>query len=109
MSCSLIEGVVEAYVSAFGGLVVSMLASGTQDRGLEPGQSRRIFRAKKSTACLPSEGKWSRLSHIADPCNLRGQIDRSFLAHVRPPRTEVCHVAWRGAPLEMTRGTKGGA
>jgi hypothetical protein len=43
--------------SGFGGLVASMLASGTQDRGYEPGRSRRIFRAKKSTACLPSEGK----------------------------------------------------
>ena len=43
----------------FGGLVVSMLASGTQDRGFDPGRSRRIFRAKKSTACLPwgGEGK----------------------------------------------------
>jgi len=41
----------------FGGLVVSMLASGTQDRWFEPGQSRRIFRAKKSSARLPSEGK----------------------------------------------------
>jgi hypothetical protein len=38
--------------SGFGGLVVSMLASGTRDRGFEPGQSRRIFRAKKSTAFL---------------------------------------------------------
>jgi hypothetical protein len=35
------------YMSGFGGLVVSVLASGTQDRGLKPGQSRRIFRAKK--------------------------------------------------------------
>jgi hypothetical protein len=41
----------------FGGLVVSMLASGTQDRGFAPGQSRRTFGAKKSSACLPSEGK----------------------------------------------------
>jgi hypothetical protein len=41
----------------FGGLVVSMLASGTQVRGFKPGQSRQIFQAKKSTACLPSEGK----------------------------------------------------
>jgi hypothetical protein len=41
----------------FGGLVVSMLASGTQVRGFKPGQSRRIFQAKKSSACLPSEGK----------------------------------------------------
>jgi hypothetical protein len=38
-------------------LVVSMLASSIQDRGSEPGRSRRIFRAKKSTACLPSERK----------------------------------------------------
>jgi hypothetical protein len=40
-----------------------MLASGTQDRGFAPGRSRRIFRAKKSSACLPSE---SRLPHVAD-------------------------------------------
>jgi hypothetical protein len=49
--------------SGSGDLVVSMLASGTQDRGFEkkkkktPGRSRRIFRAKKSTSCLPSKGK----------------------------------------------------
>jgi hypothetical protein len=48
--------------SGFGSLVVSMPASGTQDRGFEPGRSRQIFRAKKSTACLPSEGKYSVLS-----------------------------------------------
>jgi hypothetical protein len=30
----------------FGVLVVSMLASGTQDRGFEPSRSRRIFRTK---------------------------------------------------------------
>jgi hypothetical protein len=41
----------------FGGLVVSMLPSGTQDHEFEPGRSRRIFRAKKSTACVHSEGK----------------------------------------------------
>jgi hypothetical protein len=41
----------------FGDLVVSMLASGTQDRGFATGRSRRIFRAKKSSACVPSEGK----------------------------------------------------
>jgi hypothetical protein len=44
-------------VSRVGGLVVSMLASGTQYRGFEPGRSRRIFRVKKSTACLPSDGQ----------------------------------------------------
>jgi hypothetical protein len=43
--------------NVFGGLAVSMLASGTQDGGFVPGRNRRIFRAKKSSACLPSEGK----------------------------------------------------
>jgi hypothetical protein len=35
----------------------SMLAFGTQVRGFAPGRSRRTFRAKNSSACLPSEGK----------------------------------------------------
>jgi hypothetical protein len=48
---------IHTHMSSFGGLVVSMLAAGTQDHGFAPGQSRRIFRAIKSSACLPSEGK----------------------------------------------------
>ena len=40
-----------------------------------PTQSRRIFRAKKSSACLPSERKQSRLSHVVD------------LRHVKDPYT----------------------
>jgi hypothetical protein len=43
--------------SGFGGLVVSILASGTQVHGFKPGRSRQIFWVKKSSACLPSEGK----------------------------------------------------
>jgi hypothetical protein len=38
-----------------------------------------------------------------------GKIDRPFLAQFRPSLTEVSHIARRGAPLEMTYGTKGGA
>ena len=34
-----------------------VLAFSTQVRGFKPGRSRRIFRAKKSSARLPSEGK----------------------------------------------------
>jgi hypothetical protein len=34
-------------MSGFGGLVVSMLASGTQDRGSKPGRSRWIFSGVK--------------------------------------------------------------
>jgi hypothetical protein len=42
----------------FGGLVVTMLASGSRVRGFDPDRSRWIFSdVKKSSACLPSEGK----------------------------------------------------
>jgi len=37
-------------------LAASVLAFGTQVRGFAPGRSRRIFRVKKSSARLPSEG-----------------------------------------------------
>ena len=62
----------------FGGLVVSMLASGTRVRGFKPGRSRWIFRAsEKSSACLSSEGKWKNLSHVP------------ALRHVKEPSTSV--------------------
>jgi hypothetical protein len=41
--------------SGFGGLVVSVLASGTQDHGFQPSQSRRIFRGEKIHS-MPSFG-----------------------------------------------------
>jgi hypothetical protein len=47
----------EASERSFIGLVVSALASGSQVRRFKPGRSCRIFRAKKSSACFPSEGK----------------------------------------------------
>jgi hypothetical protein len=46
------------YVSAYGCPTREVVSGfGNQDRGFEPGRSRRTFLAKKSTACLPSEGK----------------------------------------------------
>jgi hypothetical protein len=63
----------------FGGLAVSMLASGTQDRGFEPGRSRRIFRHVKNPVIYVEVG-------------IAGQIDRPFLAQFRPSLTEVSHV-----------------
>ena len=62
----------------FGGLVVSMLASGNRVRGFKPGRSRWIFRASEnSSACLPSEEKWKNLSHVP------------ALRHVKEPSTSV--------------------
>jgi len=53
-----VRGYVSRLHDGFGGLVVSMLASGTRVRGLKLGRSRWIFRAsEKSSACLPSERK----------------------------------------------------
>jgi hypothetical protein len=61
-----------------------MLASGSQDCGSEPGQSHWIFRAKKSTACLPLEGKQSRLSHVADMQHLKEPRDLREILNRRP-------------------------
>ena len=77
--------------SGFGGLVVGMLASGTQDRGFDPGRSPRIFRAKKSIACLPWGGSKAVspvadfARHVKEPwvyveVEITGKIDRPFLA-----------------------------
>jgi hypothetical protein len=46
--------------SGFGGLVVSMLASGTQDRGFATDRSRRIFPAGKIHS-MPSFGRGSKI------------------------------------------------
>jgi hypothetical protein len=45
----------EKLEKCFGGLVVSMLASGTQDRGFAPDRSRRIFLVGKIHS-IPSFG-----------------------------------------------------
>ena len=96
--------------SGFGGLVVSMLASGTQDRGFDPGRSRRIFR-----------GGSKAVSHVAD---LRGmsknpgftwksESQAKLTGHFSPiiPASliEVSHVACTWRHLEAKVGTsKGG-
>ena len=56
----------------------SVLAVGTQVRGLVPGRSRRIFRAKKSSARLPSACK--RSLNVMWKLAFR-QNSRTFLAH----------------------------
>jgi hypothetical protein len=40
---------------------------------------------------------------------IAGKIDWPFIAQFRFSLTEVSHVTWCGAPLEMMGGTKGGA
>jgi len=44
----------------------SVLAFNTQVREFKQSRSRRIFRAKKSSARLPSERKQSSRSHVVD-------------------------------------------
>jgi hypothetical protein len=90
--------------SGFGGLVVSMLASGTQDRGYEPGRSRRIFQGKKIHS-VPSFGGEVKPSV---PCRRFAACERTLrftwksesqaklIGHFSPyfrPLTEVSHVA----------------
>jgi hypothetical protein len=56
--CRIVESQIFSLLFLSGGLVVSILANGTRDRGFKPGRSRWIFRAsEKSSVCLPSEGQ----------------------------------------------------
>ena len=87
--------------------MVSMLASGTQDRGFDPGRSR-IFRAKKSTTCLPWGGSKA-VSHVADLRDMsknpgftwksksQAKLTGHFSPVIRLSLIEVSHVActWR--------------
>jgi hypothetical protein len=50
------SAVVRQMPSGFGGLGVSALAFGTQVAGSNPAEAVGFFRAKKSSARLPSEG-----------------------------------------------------
>jgi hypothetical protein len=105
----------------FGGLVVSMLASGTQDSGFRTRPKPSDFSGEKIHS-MPSFGGEVKPSA---PCRrfaackktpaiyvevgIAGKIYRPLLAQFRHSPTEVSYVAWRGAPLEMTGGTEGGA
>jgi len=100
--------------SDFSGLVVSMLASGTQVRGLKPGWSR---------VCMPSFGgevkpfvpcrrfaACKRSLHLPWKSHAVGKIGSAISRpYFFPSPIEVSHVAGRGAPLEMTGETKSGA
>jgi hypothetical protein len=110
--------------SGFSGLVVSLLASGTQVRGFKTGWNRRIFRAKKILSMPSFEGevKPSVPCRTFSACKISlhspwkshavGKIGSAmFRPYFLPSLIEVFHVAGRGAPLEMTgetnRCTKG--
>jgi hypothetical protein len=52
------------FMSGFSGLAVSMLVSGTEALGFDPGRNHRIFRANLSHV--------TDLQHVKEPCGLRG-------------------------------------
>jgi hypothetical protein len=68
-----------SYLYPFGGLVVSVLASGSRVRGFEPRRSRWILLCKKSSARLPSEGKLNNLSHVPTLGHVKEPFSRSKL------------------------------
>jgi hypothetical protein len=94
--------------------------AGTQDRRLEPGRSHRIFWVEKIHG-MPSFGgevKLSVLCRSFAACKksviyVKSESQAKLTSHfspvIRPSLIEASHVAWRGAPLEMTGRTKGGA
>jgi hypothetical protein len=104
------------WVSGFGGLVVSMLASGTQDRGFAPDRSGRIFPAgkihsmpsfvgevKQSVPC-PSFGACKRNPALFVNSEIAGRIQLvpSSASGVR------CVCDWYAAPLVVKEGSPRG-
>jgi hypothetical protein len=91
-----------------------MLTSGARVRGFKPGRSgEKILsmpsfgREVKPFAPCRRFAACKKIPVIYVGVGITGKIDRPFLARFRPSLTEVSHVAWLGAPLEMTDGTKG--
>jgi hypothetical protein len=58
--------------SGFGGLVVSTLASGTQDRGFAPDRSHRIFSVEKILSKPSFGGEVKHLSHVPALGHVKG-------------------------------------
>jgi hypothetical protein len=96
--------------SGFGGLVVSMLASGIQFRGFKPGRSRRIFRDEKipSKAVCPTSRIYGMLKNhtitveVAILCYIGRTIVPSFAG-----RGLSRHLTW-SAPGDERGETKSG-
>jgi hypothetical protein len=99
------------------GLAVSMLASGTPRLRVRTWPKLSDFLGEEIHS-MPSFGGKVKPSvpccrFVACKRTLRftwklesaGKIDRPFLAQFHPSLTEVSHVAWHGAPLEMMEGT----
>jgi hypothetical protein len=102
----------------FGGLVVSMLASGTQDRGFAPDRSRRIFSGVKILSMgSKAVGRVSQIcGTLKNPCDYvevesKAEFCASFANREAPHssgsgpcRGLHARAAW--APLELTEVTK---
>jgi hypothetical protein len=97
-----------------------MLASGTQNRGFEPGRNRRIFQAKNPQhVFLRRESKAvCLLSQLCDRLQNPTTTWKShLLGYIWPAMSrphfllsliEVSHAVWHGAPLEMNGETNTG-
>jgi hypothetical protein len=93
--------------SGFGGLVVSMLSSGTRVRGFKPGRSLQIFLMEKSSACLPSEGKSNNLSHVLNLVHVKDPMFCSLNYGLLAKFVQVPSLAIRGLSRRLTRSTSG--
>jgi hypothetical protein len=77
-----------------------------------PAEAVGFFLLKKSSACLPSEGKSNNLSHVPTLGHVKDPISCSSLradGKIRmysflPSVIEASRAAWCGAPLEMKEG-----
>ena len=89
---------------------VSVLTSGTRVRGFKPGRSRRIFRAKKSSALPSVPCRTSR--HVKDPkmarkSSFRLNLSDNILAR-EPTRISRVVQTWRYLAAKVGMSKSGG-
>jgi hypothetical protein len=87
------------HLTGFGGLGVSMLASGTQVRGFEPGRNRRIFRATNPQHTFLRWGNKAvaNLRHVKDPFKWRGT------RHLSAKLSDISRARYPLSLLEVSR------
>jgi hypothetical protein len=86
--------------SGFGGLVISMLASGTQDRGFKPGRSRPIFSGVKILSML-SFGREVK-QFVADLRHEKEPLDYVEVGSLRPNYSDISRSKF---PPSLTEGS----
>jgi hypothetical protein len=83
---------------ALGVVVVSVFANAPKVRGFKPSRGRWILRVIKCVARLPSEGKYSRRSHVVDLRHVKEPYEHEGAR--RQNSADISHPCFPASPRE---------